>query len=179
MVVHPRVDKMRIFALFILLLTTIVAAGQEQFAINEQGLTPKSISSTANPDSQEQLYEKIISWLENTEEHKIEVGETAINEKIHFDLFKGNAVSLADRYYNAKYVIQINCEDGKYTIQPTKIFLKVNSKYDMGWKEFSISDASEFFKKGKVIRKYKAYLQDLTTPLNDFQNALQSHLIDK
>lgn len=169
----------KIFALFILLLSTTVASGQEQFAIDEQGLNPKSISSKFNPDSKEQLYEKILTWLEKTEEHKIDLGKTVINKEIHFDLFKGNAVNLADRYYNAKYAIQINCEDGNYTIQPTEIFLKVNSKYDMGWKEFSISDASEFFKKGKVIRKYKAYLQDLTTPLNDFQNALQSHLIDK
>ena len=56
------------------------------------------------------------------------------------------------------------------------IQLKINSKYDMGWKNFDLDNCTEFFKKGKVKRKYKTYLKDISKPLNQLYLLLNKYL---
>ena len=94
-------------------------------------------------------------------------------------MLKGNAVNLDKQYYNVSYRVLIDFEDGNYSFEPTEIRLKLNSKYDMGWKEFDLNNGAQFLKKGKPIRKYRSYLENLLKVLNELQIDLQAYLKSK
>ena len=159
-----------------LVLLSILVHGQEQFTIQSGGLTPKLLTFPTNQTPNE-LYQATLAWAEeNKEGFKLTIISTAEGEEIQLSSVKGNAVTQSDRYFHAKYDILILLTDGQYTFQPTQIQLKVNSKYDMGWKHFDLQDTSEYFKKGKVVRKYKDYLEDLVAPLNQLHSELTAHL---
>ena len=166
----------RVFHGLVLLLWTM-AYGQQEFIIGADGLAPKSMASAIDQTTTDDLFKKTMAWLvANEKEFKLAIIEERENTTITFSSIKGNAVTLADRYFHAKYDIQVRFEGDQLLFEPTQIQLKVNSKYDMGWKDFDLKDTSTFFKKGKVVRKYKAYLDDLTTPLNNLYRKLHAHL---
>lgn len=159
----------------LVLLLSATMYGQQEFIIGADGLAPKNIASAI--DQKNELFTKTLAWIEaNEEEYKLSIAEQSENVSITFSSIKGNAVTLADRYFHAKYDIQVRFEEDQLLFEPSQIQLKVNSKYDMGWKDFDLKDPSTYFKKGKVIRKYKAYLGDLVKPLNQLQLELTSHL---
>ncbi|MCA0153764.1 hypothetical protein [Winogradskyella vincentii] len=158
-------------------LVSISMFGQDKFEITEEGLTPKSITISSDASD---TYTKALQWLEaNTENYDITIAETIENETIQFTSTKGNATSLDKQYFNAKYSITMTFTADQYTFRPTAIDLKQNSKYDMGWKPFDLNNANPYFKKGKPIRKYRAYLSGITTPLNtlyiQLTNALKNN----
>jgi hypothetical protein len=95
---------------------------------------------------------------------------------IQFTSIKWNAVNLGDQYYIAEYSVRLSFQDGNYQFEPTTIRLKLNSKYDMGWEEFDLMDGAAYFKKGKVMKKYKSYLSDMTARLNELNLHLIEHL---
>lgn len=166
----------RVFQGLLLLLSTLVY-GQEEFIIGADGLTPKNMVSTIDQTTADDLFKKTRVWIEtNEKEYKLALIEERENTTITFSGIKGNAVHLSDRYFHAKYDIQVRLEEDQYIFKPIQIQLKVNSKYDMGWKDFDLKDTSTFFKKGKVIRKYKDYLEDLVAPLNQLYLELTAHL---
>ncbi|WP_370390915.1 DUF4468 domain-containing protein [uncultured Winogradskyella sp.] len=163
--------------LFFTTLSFSVMHCQDQFTIDELGLSPKSITTTIEQSSKQELYSKTLAWLKGrNESHNLSVEDKSDSHTINFTFIKGNAVSLDKQYYKAKYHVTLNFIDGSYTFKPTKIELKLNSKYDMGWKEFNLNTGAMFYRRGKVIRKYKRYLRDLTAPLNEFRNQLHAHL---
>jgi hypothetical protein len=151
--------------------------GQEQFVINDLGLSPKSMTTTFEQYSKQELYSKTIAWLEDkNESYNLSIEDKSDSQAINFTFIKSNAVNMDKQYYNARYHVTLNFQDGSYVFKPTKIELKLNSKYDMGWKNFNLNTGAMFYRRGKVIRKYKRYLIDLTAPLNEFHNQLHAHL---
>ena len=151
--------------------------GQEQFRIEEVGLSPKSITTIIKQYSNQELYSKALAWLKGrNESHNLSIIDKSDSQAINFTFIRGNAVSLDKQYYKAKYHVTLNFIDGSYIFKPTKIELKLNSKYDMGWKEFNLNTGAMFYRRGKLIGKYKRYLRDLTAPLNQFHNQLHAHL---
>lgn len=168
---------MRNLILCISIFITTSAFGQGEFVIKANGLTPKFTFLEIEHLSQGELYDKALMWiLENKQVYRLEVEDKTEDEMIRFTSIKGNAVNQDQRYFNAKYDISLSFEDGQCKFEPTVIQLKVNSKYDMGWKDFDFKDVSTYFKKGKVIRKYRSYIQDMTDRLNELNSQLSAQL---
>ena len=148
--------------------------------MTESGITPTSLTTPIGQQTRSMLYSSIFSWLETHQKpNKLGIVDTTSNEFIQIWCIKGNAVSLHDMYYHAKYDITLRFADGQFTFEPTRIQLKINSKYDMGWKEVELSEPTSYFKKGKVIRKYKAYLEGMITPLNELHAGFVEYLVSQ
>lgn len=168
---------MKKIILCINLLLTVFVYSQDKFIIKENGLAPKFLISKTDSLTKPELYKKTIIWIkENEKKYKLTVDNEIKNEIIHLTSIKGNAVHLNKQYFNAKYKISLRFEDGQYKFEPSEIQLKVNSKYDMGWKKFDLDNCDSFFKKGKVRRKYKPYLKDITALLNELNLQLDFYL---
>jgi hypothetical protein len=164
--------------LYINLLLTVFVYSQDGFVIKENGLTPKFLTSKIDTLTKNEMYYKTLMWIEEHEKkYKLAVINKIENEVIEFYCIRGNAVSLNKQYYNVKYKIVISFEKGLYTFEPAEVQLKINSKYDMGWKDFDLSSSTKLFKRGKVIRKYKSYLKGITDVLNELSINLSSYLI--
>ncbi len=148
-------------------LISLSSYGQQEFRITENGLAPELSSAAVDDLSQSEFYEKTLNWIEtNKEEYKLELVEKIQNQSIQFTSTKWNATHLGEKYYIAEYTINLNFEENSIQFEPTAIRLKLNSKYDMGWNDFNLADGAMYLKKGKVIKKYKAYLNDLMARLN-------------
>ena len=159
------------------LLIAISALGQHKFVIKENGINPKFISIKIDSAAKSKLYNKTVSWIEENEKrYKLSVDNKTENKVIHLTSIKGNAVKLDKKYFNVKYTISIGFEKEQYKFEPTKIKLKVNSKFDMGWKDFDLTNGAMYFKKGKVIKKYKSYINDITALLNELNHNLNIYL---
>ncbi|PRX56461.1 hypothetical protein [Flagellimonas meridianipacifica] len=151
--------------------------GQTEFTITADGIYPKAITSEIGAYTTSQLYKKTIDWIEeNSETHNLTIDCTAEDISIHISSLKNNAANLEKQYYNATYRVNIRFESGKYTFEPTQIQLKLNSKYDMGWEDFDLNNGSLYFKKGKPLRKYRAYLENIPKVLNELHTELDGHL---
>jgi hypothetical protein len=159
------------------LFCVLLVKGQEQFVIDENGLTPKYIVSQVEDLTRAELYSNTLKWIEaNNEFHNIAIASFVESERILLTSIKSNAVNLDKQYYNVKYDITLEFDDNSFTFMPSKIQLKLNSKYDMGWKNFSLTSGAQYFKKGKIIRKYKRYLRDLAAKLNELNMQLNTDL---
>ncbi|WP_435623593.1 hypothetical protein [Flagellimonas sp.] len=168
---------MKKLLLGICLLWMTLSYGQAEFVIAEDGLSPKTISAEMSAFNSSQMYTKTMGWIEeNSETYNLSVEHAVENASIRISFLKGNAATLDKQYYNIGYKAKIRFEDGKYTFEPTEIRLKLNSKYDMGWTDFDLYDASAYFKKGKTLRKYKSYLENIPKPMNELQVNLLSYL---
>ena len=168
---------MKKLLLGICLLWTTLSYGQIEFVIAEDGLSPKTISAEMSAFNSSQLYTKTMGWIEeNSETYNLSVEHVVKNTSIQISFLKRNATTLDKQFYNIGYQVKISFEDGKYTFEPTEIRLKLNSKYDMGWTNFDLNDASLYFKKGKPLRKYKSYLENIPKALNQLQMKLISYL---
>ena len=154
-----------------------LASGQTEFVIKEEGISPKSISVEMSAFTATQLYDNTNQWIEeNSETYNLAIERAAENASIHLSSLKGNAVLVEKQYYNMEFKITIRFEAGRYSFEPTQVRLKLNSKYDMGWKDFDINNGSLYFKKGKLIRKYASYLENITVALNELHSDLSTHL---
>lgn len=159
------------------LLFTVFVYGQDVFSIESTGLTPEFSISQINALSQNQLYEETLLWIEeNKKKYQLSIENKTENQVIQLVCVKKNAVRLDKQYFNAKYKLNIRFEEKQYKFEPTQIQLKLNSKYDMGWKDFDLSNGSIFFKKGKPIKKYKSYLEDVAHLLNELNLQLSAEL---
>ena len=165
---------MKQFVTGLFLLMGAFAISQEQFAFTEEGLTPQSISTQIDNDD---LYTKASQWItDNAENYKLKIVDTLENKSIQFTMIKGNATSIYKQFYNVRYTINLSFEDNQFTFKPKVIDLKLNSKYDMGWKSFDLNDTTEYFKRGKPIGKYKAYLKNIIAPMNTLYFQLSYYL---
>ncbi len=165
------------FNVYIYLLLSTFIYGQNQFVIKENGLTSKFLISKIDTFSNNELFAKTVSWIKvNEKKHNIVTEHIIENESIDFSFTKHNSVHLNKQYYNVKYKINISFEKEQFKFEPIEIQLKINSKYDMGWKDFELTSTAQFFKKGKVKRKYKTYLKDIVAPLNELFLKLNLHL---
>ena len=163
---------MKYLSLFVCLVLVHVVYCQEQFAITEEGLSPRSITI----DVESNRYSKVIDWLEaNTENYNITIVEAIENESIQITSEKGNATSLDKQYFNAKYSITLHFTAKQITFETTAIDLKQNSKYDMGWTPIDLNAGAPYFKKGKPIRKFRAYLNGIVAPLNSLYLKLKAN----
>lgn len=150
---------------------------QNQFMIQEDGLTPTTITSEIKELKQNVLFEKTLNWIDkNAESNNLVVEDSTLHKSIRISFIKGNAITLEKQYFNAKYEVLINFDNGSYSFEPTKIQLKLNSKYDMGWKDFNLRNGMEFYKKGRPKRKYKSYLKNLVAPLNKVHQDIDTYL---
>lgn len=149
--------------------------GQEVFEFSEQGLSPKFKELQLENKSDSLLVANAIQWIENNKEaFNLKRIKSVSNKQIEFSSVKNNGTSLDKQYFHVKYGIELVFEDGKIKFTPKSIQLKLNSKYDMGWKDFDINDGYSFYKRGKVIRKYRKYLSDITDHLNSLFTTYQS-----
>jgi hypothetical protein len=163
--------------LLIFLLVTAFIHSQVQFTMKENGLTPKFSTSTTDASTNNELYKKTLTWMKaNEKTYNLSLDNKIENEVIDITSIKGNALSLNKQYFNVKYKIRISFEKEQYRFEPLEIQLKVNSKYDMGWKDFDLNNGALYYKKGKVIRKYRSYIQDLTVLLNEINFRLNTFL---
>ena len=168
---------MKKLILYLNIAFTAIVFGQSEFAISENGLTPKFLSLKIDAMPKNELYKKTWTWIEENEKiYNLSVDNTIENKVIHLYSIKGNAVNLDKKYFNVKYKISISFEKGQYKFEPTEIQLSVNSKYDMGWKDLDLTNGAMYFKKEKVIRKYRSYISDMTTLLNEINIKLSSYL---
>ena len=168
---------MKYLILCINLLITTSVYGQDKFAITPNGLSPQFSTSRIDHLTRNQIYEKTLTWIElNEEAYKLSVQDKTENEVIQLTSVKWNAVNLGEKYYTSEYNIHLIFEENKYKFEPTAIRLKLNSKYDMGWENFDLSNGDMYFKKDKIFKKYKVYLKDLMLGLNEVSLRLNSHL---
>lgn len=167
--------KALIICLYFLLATS--AYSQDKFVIKENGLTPKFTILKIDSLAKSELYNKTLKWIEeNEKEYKLSVDNKTKNEVIQLYSIKGNAVNLDKQFFNVKYNVSIGFEKEQCKFEPMGIQLKVNSKFDMGWKDFDLTNGAMYFKKGKVIKKYKSYIKDITTQLNELNHNLSAYL---
>jgi hypothetical protein len=154
--------------------------GQDRFIIQPDGLSPEYVSAMIEGKHQSDLYRMTLGWLEtNKQELRITIDKQVEGETIKFTSFKGNTVNYLEQYYHAEYYITIRFNEDGYQFECTEINLKLNSKYDMGWKSFDLEDASGYFKKGRIIRKYKSYVLDLPDRLNELNLGLHQSLTEQ
>lgn len=170
-----------IVAKFLILITGILlppfAYAQDPFTITENGLTPSFATTNISHFTSDELYQTTLNWIEdNEEQYKLSIDELMDNRMIQFTSVKWNAVNLGDQYYIAEYGIRLSFEEEQYTFEPLTIRLKLNSKYDLGWEEFDLTNGSPYYKKGKVIKKYKTYLGNLVAQLNEISLSLAGRI---
>ncbi|MEO0901328.1 MAG: hypothetical protein AAFY00_04665, partial [Bacteroidota bacterium] len=123
--------------LYLCMLSMAASFGQVEFSVTTDGITPKSISSEIDSLDATQLYLKTMGWIEeNSETLNLKIDHIEENSSIQMSFLKGNATNLEKRYYNANYKVKLSLKEGQYIFEPIEIRLKLNSKYDMGWKEF-------------------------------------------
>lgn len=159
------------------LLMTATVYGQDEFAITANGLAPPFLTSKIDHLTKSQMYEKTLTWIEENEEaYKLSVQGKTENAAIQLTSVKWNAVNLGEKYFIARHHISLSFEDDHWKFEPTAIQLKLNSKYDMGWEDFDLTDGTMYFKKGKLIKKYKSYLDDLLAQLNEINMKLKSSI---
>ena len=155
------------FLLLGLLLVCKFTFAQTEFSITSEGLSPELIRLELPGASREELFQKTNQWIQKNQiDFKLSIEEQEDLKEIVFSSIKNNGVNLGERYFHAKYQVNVLFEDEMVIFSPTQVQLKVNSKYDMGWEDFDMKSPDEFFKKGKVLRKYKDYIEDLVMHLN-------------
>ncbi|MCA0132015.1 hypothetical protein [Winogradskyella alexanderae] len=163
---------MKQLLLCLCVLISSLVFSQEQFVITEDGLSPRFIAI----DVESNTYTKVLDWLvANMENYDITIVETIENKSIQFTSEKGNATNLDKQYFNAKYGIILHFTTNQFTFEPTAIDLKQNSKYDMGWKPIDLNAGAPYFKNGKPIRKFRAYLYGIVAPLNSLSLKLMTN----
>jgi hypothetical protein len=168
---------MKNLILILCMLLTVFVYSQDNFEISKNGLTPKFLISKIDSLTKIDSYKKTLFWVSKyKQKYKLIVDKKLENEEINLMSIKGNAVNLNKQYFNVKYKIKVSFEKGNYKFEPTAIQLKINSKYDMGWKDFNLTDGTQYFKKEKVLRKYKSYLKDITALLNELNFLLSNYL---
>lgn len=163
-----------------LLIAFVISAlsfGQNQFVFSENGLDPEYIVTPVDSTSPSILFQKTLEWAKsNFTGDNTAIDSQPENNSIHLTGYKNNAVNEGKLYYSLKYRIKISFEKGQYTFEPTEVLLKLNSKYDMGWKAFDLKNGTPYFKRGKVIRNLKSYVYDIPAVLNDVNTRLYQHL---
>ncbi|GGD25267.1 hypothetical protein [Hyunsoonleella pacifica] len=161
---------MKIVIIFITLLAfKNLAYSQTKFIYNENGLLPQYVDTSIDSLSKTKLYNSTLNWITktyNTPDIKIN------NQIILLSGVKENLIKVDKRFLHIKYTIEISFEEGLYSFKPLRIQSKTNSKYDMGWKDFSLTDGKVYFKKGKVIKKTKPYVKDIPALLNEINTSL-------
>ena len=168
---------MKLFASIFFPFIIFPAFNQQEFTINETGLAPSASTQEFEAVSKGGLYQKTLTWIEeNRTPFKLVVEEQIEQEAISLSSTKWNAVYKDEAYYIVQYTITLKFQENGYTFEPTAIRLKLNSKYDMGWQDFDHSNTSAYFKKGKLIKKYKNYIPPMTDHLNELSLSLNNYL---
>lgn len=167
---------MRYLAIFMVFLWVSLAYGQNKFAFNKNGITPKYLVSHVNSLSKTELYHKTLNWIKITYENP----NTEIdNQVILLTGIKENALQVDKRYFHLQYTVKLTFKKEVYKFEPLKVLYKANSKYDMGWKDFDLSNGEVYFKKGKAIKSTKAYVKTIPKVLNDLNTQLNQFLISR
>lgn len=166
--------------IFIALLLTTLTQSQTKFTFNENGLTPKSLTIKTDTLSETELYTKTLQWITATYKNPEKTIVSQIEgEVLQISGIKDNAIKADKRYFHLKYAIKINFKNQQYTFEPLSIETKANSKYDMGWKNIDLKNGSDFFKKGKPIKKTKSYVKVIPKVLTELNTSLYNYLIFK
>ena len=146
---------------------------QDEFNLETTGLVPAAINIRYANQSATDLYEKALRWIEH--EHvdmDLELIETDPEKTIIIQSLSENAVKVGKQSFHIKFVIALRFENGSLMLEPISLSSKLNSKYDMGWKEIDLKNTGHLFKKNKPIKKTKDYVSAVPKLLN----ALSSHL---
>jgi len=170
----------RVFVIVLLLVTQGVFC-QSAFSFNENGLTPKETDFfVGDQNTKDVLYKKTLKWFqEEYGNSKNVVSEQVENEYVVITLIKPNYINVKKDYYYVKYSMKISFAFGQCTFEPIEVFTKLNSKYDMGWQAFDLSDGTAFFKRGKPIKKTKVYVEKIPALFNELNESLFKELNSK
>ena len=144
---------------------------------NENGLSPNCLVSHISNRSQAELHNKTLEWINVvSKSQNILIKSNIETDFISFMGVKENFLNEGKLYLHMKYVIKVSFKNGQYKFEPLEIASKVNSKYDMGWKSVNLKNGSDFFKKGKAIKKTKSYVKKVPEALNNINNILYNYL---
>jgi len=168
--------KCLIFTIF--LISATFAYSQNKFVFNENGLVPEYTISNMDSMTETEMHKKTIKWINATSKNPNVIFDS--HDKNDFILLTGiknNLLNIGKQYYHMKYTIKISFEKGEYKFEPIAIQSKLNSKYDMGWKDFDLKNGALYFKKGRVIKKSKSYVTDIPDVLNQLNTNLYNYLI--
>lgn len=170
--------KRIIFTIF--LISTTLAYSQNKFVFKENGLVPAYTISYIDSVIETEMHKKTLKWIKNTYKNPDVITDTQNNNDfILLTDIKNNALNQGKLYYHIKYTIKISFENGKYRFEPIEVQSRLNSKYDMGWKDFDLKNGDLFFKKGRVIKKTKSYVTDIPAVLNEVNINLYNYLISE
>lgn len=151
--------------LFLALISQFVMS-QTQFEFSENGLTPKFLYIQLDGKSAAEINESAKKWfIANSKNFNLDVVKSEEN-KIEFTTTKNNGTNLDKQYFHIKYEIELRFEENNLKFIPKSIQLKLNSKYDMGWKDFDLSEGYTFYKRGKLVRKYRDYISSIMLEMN-------------
>lgn len=168
--------KKRSLAVSIYIAFSLFGFGQTPFIFTEDGLSPDSLVREVKGSSVDSLKQKALDWV-NTSLSKDNV-VFALNHDNTIELtgISYDVITADKQSYHVKYTIKLSFKNGLYQFQPVSLQTKMNSKYDMGWKDFSLKDGSTFFRRGKVIKKLKSYVEAIPLLLNTINANLYNHL---
>ena len=153
---------------------------QAKFEMTANGLSPLVVRIEVFNISEEKLFSKALQWVENNSKKlQLKVNKQVENEELVFESTQNNAVVYDKQYNHVKSTIQIRFTDNAVMFEPIFIQRKINSKYDMGWKDVDLKNSGKYFKRGKVVRKYRNYIKDLLRHLNIVMESLRYALKDK
>lgn len=163
---------------FLFVILSIQAYSQQEFSFAIDGISPTFLGLNLGDKDTKSAYQSALEWLKNNADtYQISVVNKKPTSLLEFTSVKNNAVNLDKQYFHAEYHFSMVFEKNQMRLTPKKIRLKLNSKYDMGWKDFDLSTGSQYFKKkNKPIRKYKSYLNDLVNPMNNLAQKLANAL---
>ena len=119
----------------------------------------------------------MLSWVKKNYKNSNDVITNQVNnESITITDIKPNYINIKKDYYYVKYSVKVSFQDGQYTLEPQQVFTKLNSKYDMGWKNFDLKDGASFFKRGKAIKSTRAYVEKIPNLFNELNTKLNKEL---
>ncbi len=147
--------------------------GQSQFIFTQNGIQPKLITTSVKNISKDSLTAKINRWIRSNS-----ISSSAIknidSKYLLLTGMKENYIIVDKRYYHLEFVIKINIQNQSFGFEPLSLKTKQNSKYDMGWVPIDLTDGSQYFKKGKPIKKTKSYIKAIPTLLNSLNLELEN-----
>ncbi|MAD96306.1 MAG: hypothetical protein CMB99_03170 [Flavobacteriaceae bacterium] len=150
---------------------------QTKFEMTANGLSPTVVGLEVANMSKETLFSKTLQWIEdNAKSFQLKVITKIENEELVFESTQNNAVVYDKQYNHVKYSIRIRFTENKVVFAPTGIQRKVNSKYDMGWKDVDLKNSGKYFKRGKLVRKHKSYIKGLMNHLNQLLEDFHTHI---
>ncbi len=167
----------RLFAIYTIMLISASAWSQDRFSLTDQGLNPVKIAVSIKGLDEVKLSYKVMEWMQqNNFAIESNINSEEQDKWIQFVSSKENAIQLGKQQHHILLTIKIRFFSEYYVFEPLEIATKLNSKYDMGWKDFDLKNTSNYFKNKKPIKKTKAFVREIPAFLNELYSSLVRHM---